>query len=242
MVFKFTHFLFHKIYWLYRFLYFIFKHRQDRQEIKLMKSYANKGDTIIDVGANIGFYAQLFSRWVGPNGKVYCFEPDTNNYHRLLQTTQNLNNVRTKNAAASNTTGQLEFYTSPDKNVDHRAYAPDTFATKYTVDCVRIDEFLGPSTKVNILKVDVQGFEMQVYKGLEKILAANPEMKIFSEFWPYGLQKAGSSKEEYFKFFTEKGFTIYLLKDNKETIITEASLKDFPISEGEYFNVFMSQI
>lgn len=220
-------------------MYFIFKHRQDQQEIDLMKSYARKGDTIIDVGANIGFYTQLFSQWAGPLGKVYCFEPDTDNYKRLLQTTQKLKNVSPKNAAASHTTGQLEFYTSPDKNVDHRAYAPDTFASKYTVDCVSIDAYLGPTTKVNILKVDVQGFEMQVYQGLEKILEANPEIKIFSEFWPYGLQKAGSSKEAYFKFFKAKGFAIYLIKDRKQTLITEPSLDTFPVMEDQYFNVFM---
>ena len=194
---------------------------------------------IIDVGANIGFYAKLFSKLAGENGKVYCFEPDSYNYKRLLQTTNGLRNVITKSAAVSSSTGHLEFYTSPDKNVDHRAYRPDAYATKYTVDCVSLDEFLGEDTKVDVLKVDVQGFEMQVYKGAEKILASNTNIKIFSEFWPYGLLKAGANKEEFFHFFNGRGFSVYLLEDNAQTLITADSLKDFPVEDERYFNVLM---
>ncbi len=206
-----------------------------------MSELIKPGDSIVDVGANIGFYAKKFSQLTGPTGTVACFEPDDYNYLRLLQTIHNLPNVKSLKAAVSGTTGQLEFYTSPDKNVDHRAYAPDEFATKYTVDCISLDEYLGENAKVDILKVDVQGFEMQVYAGAKKILENNQTIKIFSEFWPYGLQKAGSSKEAYFNFFTEKGFKIFLLKDNLQTLITEATLQNFPVSEENYFNVFITR-
>jgi FkbM family methyltransferase len=205
----------------------------------LMKSYIKNGNNIIDVGANIGFYSVMFSDLVGAEGKVYSFEPDNYNFSRLEDTIKGHSNITAKKAAVSSVGGQLEFYTSPDKNVDHRAYAPDEYATKYTVDCVSLDEFPGMDTKVDILKVDVQGYEMQVYKGAENIIKANPGIKIFSEFWPYGLQKAGSSKEEFFNFFDEQGFALYLLKDNKQTLITPDSLKNFPVVDAEYFNVLI---
>jgi len=222
-------------------LYFNFKNKQDIQELKLMSELIKPGDSIVDVGANIGFYAKKFSELTGSNGSVTCFEPDDYNYLRLLQTIHNLPNVKSLKAAVSSTTGQLEFYTSPDKNVDHRAYAHDEFATKYTVDCISLDEYLGENAKVDILKVDVQGFEMQVYAGAKNILENNQTIKIFSEFWPSGLLKAGSSKEAYFNFFTEKGFKIFLLKDNLQTLITEASLQNFHVTEEAYFNVFITR-
>lgn len=204
-----------------------------------MKSFIKKGDTIIDIGANIGFYSVMFSDLVGDQGKVYGFEPDNYNFSRLEETIKGHSNIIARKAAVSNISGQLEFYTSPDKNVDHRAYAPDEYATKYTVDCVSLDEFPGKDTKVDILKVDVQGYEMSVYKGAMNLIKANPGMKIFSEFWPYGLQKAGSSMEEFFNFFNNQGFSLYLLKDDKQTLITEESVKFFPVLDEEYFNVLI---
>ena len=220
-------------------MYFAFKNNQDKYEIGLMKSHIKKGDTVIDVGANIGFYSGMFSDLVGVEGKVYAFEPDNYNYRRLEETIKSYANIIVKKAAVSSSSGQLEFYISADKNVDHRAYAPDEFATKYTVDAISLDEFPGKETKVDILKVDVQGYEMQVYQGAENLIDANLGIKIFSEFWPYGLLKAGSDKETFFNFFTAKGFSIYLVKDDKQTRITVDSLKDFPVVDEEYFNVLI---
>jgi FkbM family methyltransferase len=204
-----------------------------------MKGKIRKRDTIIDVGANIGFYSVMFSGLVGKEGKIYAFEPDNYNFEKLEETIKGIPNVIMRKAAVSNQTGQLEFYTSLDKNVDHRAYAPDSFATKYTVDCISLDEFPGKDTKVDVLKVDVQGYEMKVYKGAENLIKNNPNIKIFSEFWPYGLQKAGSSKEEFYSFFRNKGFSVYLLKEGSQTQINDESLKEFPIVEEEYFNVLV---
>ncbi len=220
-------------------MYFAFKRMQDKQEMELMRSYIKKGDTIIDVGANIGFYAKMFADLAGPEGKVYGYEPDHYNFSLLEKTIKNYSNIILKKAAVSNKSGQLEFYISADKNVDHRAYAPDEFATKYIVDSISLDEFPGKDVPIDLLKVDVQGYEMQVYHGAENLLRNNPGIKIFSEFWPYGLQKAGSSKEEFYDFFTDKGFSIHLLKDGKQTLITLESLKSFPILDEEYFNVLI---
>ncbi len=241
LIFKFTHFLFHKIYWLYKLLYFAFKKKQDARELALMKQFINPSHIIVDVGANIGFYASYFSKLTGPKGKVYCFEPDAYNYKRLLQTTRSLTNVLTTNAAVSSTNGHLDFYLSHDKNVDHRAYAPESYASKHTVDCISLDSFLGDDVRIDILKVDVQGYEMQVYEGAKQLLAANPNLKIFSEFWPYGLQQAGASKESFLNFFTQLGFLVYHIQETGLTKITPETLDSFPIDERAYFNVLLSK-
>jgi FkbM family methyltransferase len=59
--------------------------------VKALRDCIIPGDTVFDVGANIGFYSVLFSRWVGPEGKVICFEPDPDNI-LLLKRNLELNN------------------------------------------------------------------------------------------------------------------------------------------------------
>jgi len=217
-------------------MYFAFKKNQDHQIVKLFNSIIKPGDTIVDVGANIGFYSLMFSKLVGIQGKVYSFEPDTYNFKRLHQATKSHKNILIKNAAVGGHSGSLEFYTSANKNVDHRAYAPDTYASKYQVDCLCLDDFI---LHANFLKLDVQGFEMAVYRGAKKLLESNPNIQIISEFWPYGLQKAGSSKEDFFDFFERIGFTILLLHKGHQTVIERNMLIEFKVHEDTYYNVLI---
>lgn len=82
-------------------MYAVFKNRQDKFEIELLKKYIQKNDTVLDIGANIGFYATILSDIVGKNGKVHCFEPDTKNFSHLQNITQNYSNIIINNKAVS---------------------------------------------------------------------------------------------------------------------------------------------
>ena len=77
------HFLYKNVFPVYNILYPIFKKWQDAYEIELLKRFIKKGDTVLDIGANIGFYAEILSDLVGPAGKIYSFEPDPQNLKHL---------------------------------------------------------------------------------------------------------------------------------------------------------------
>lgn len=224
---------------MYKFLYFRFKRRQDKAEMALMQRWVKPGSVVVDVGANIGFYSRYFSELTGTRGMVYSFEPDAYNYRRLLETLTGYPNVVTENAAVSDNTGTLQFFLSPDKNVDHRAYATDTHSESYTVRCISLDEFLDEETAIDFMKVDVQGYEMSVYKGAEQLLTFNTDIKILSEFWPYGLEKAGSSKEAFFEFFHSRNFNVYLLEGESLRKLAAQDLPSFPVNEANYYNVLI---
>ena len=68
---------------IYRLLYFRFKNNKDREHLLLIKSLIKPGDIVLDIGANIGFFARHLSEFTGPTGKLYCFEPDKTNFHHL---------------------------------------------------------------------------------------------------------------------------------------------------------------
>jgi FkbM family methyltransferase len=223
-------------------MYSLFKKRQDAFEISLLEQHVRKNDVVLDIGANIGFYAQLLSQLVGKNGKVHCFEPDQVNFKHLLESVGNFNNIVPVNKAVGSETGTITLYTSKSLNVDHRTYQPEDFENKIEIGSVSIDDYLGSDKKADFIKIDIQGFEMQAIKGMEKILNTNANIKIVSEFWPYGLKTAGSSVTEYFGFLKNKGFEVFLLKNNRLQKLTLTAVQEMEGLPAEtYFNIFASR-
>jgi len=244
---KLGNFLYKNAFLLYKPLYTSFKNKQDAFEIKLLEQHVQQGDVVLDIGANIGYYALLLSDLVGNKGRVHCFEPDKKNYDYLQNSTSSKGNVTINNKAAGPKTEILKIYTSKNLNVDHRTYKPDDYDQEIEIEAVSMDDYLFNNLKeeggrVDFIKMDIQGFEMQAIQGMQKLLKKNKDVKIISEFWPYGLKKAGSSVTEYFKFLTENGFKCYLLeKKSLEKLSLEKVSSLENLGEEHYFNIFASR-
>jgi FkbM family methyltransferase len=221
-------------------MYSVFKNKQDAFEIELLKKHIKPGDTVLDIGANIGFYATILSDIVGEKGKIHCFEPDTNNYNHLKKTTTSYKNIIINNKAVGPKTEKLKIYTSKELNVDHRTYKPEEYDQEIEIDAISIDDYL-KGEKVDFIKMDIQGFEMEAMKGMKETLKKNPKAKMISEFWPYGLRKAGSSVTEYYKLLQNLNFNIELLKNEKlETLKPETVLEMESLPEENYFNILVT--
>lgn len=239
---KLGNFLYKNAFGLYKPMYKLFKNKQDAFEIDLLKKNIQKNDVVLDIGANIGFYATILSDIVGENGVVHCFEPDTKNFEHLKKTTANFKNIKINNKAVGPRTEKLKIYTSKNLNVDHRTYKPEEYDKEIEIDAVSIDDHLSSNLKVNFIKMDIQGFEMQAIQGMQHILEKNKDVKIISEFWPYGLKKAGSSVTDYFNFLVTKGFNCYLLEQNSLLKLTADKVTSLePLGEEHYFNIFATK-
>src|SRR4030042_4007070 len=91
------------------------------ETIRLFKQLAKEGDTVVDIGAHIGYYTLLAARIVGDTGKVYAFEPDPAN-HDVLVGNIKLNgfqNVVTVRKAISDKNGQIELYLNEKNTGGH---------------------------------------------------------------------------------------------------------------------------
>ncbi len=232
-------FLYKHAFWLYRPMYAAFKNRQDQFEIELLKKHLKPGDVVLDIGANIGYYAEFISKLVGEKGRVHCFEPDTSNFKHLQDRCTGISNLVVNNTAVGPKTEKLKIYTSKQLNVDHRTYEPEDYDAVLEIDAVSIDDYLkGKEQKVHLIKMDIQGFEMQAMQGMKDTLKNNPGLKIISEFWPYGLRKAGSSALAYFEFLQQQGFEVQLLKNKTlETLSAEKVKALNELGEATYFNI-----
>lgn len=238
-------FLYKNCFPIYKLTYKAFKNKQDAFEISLIKKHVKAGDTVLDIGANIGFYAELLSNFVGEKGKVHCFEPDATNFKHLKNRCQHLPNVYINHKAVSHKTEVIKIYTSKQLNVDHRTYKPDVYDQEIDIDAVSIDDyFLSKNLalpEINFIKMDIQGFEMSAVKGMAQILQSS-NLKMLSEFWPYGMKKAGTSVLEYYQLLKQYNFYIYLI-DNQQLIeLTEDKVKTFlDLPETTYMNIFASK-
>lgn len=241
---KLGNFLYKNAFGLYKPMYAAFKNKQDAFEIKLLEKYIHQNDTVLDIGANIGFYATILSRIVGSKGQVHCFEPDLNNFNHLKKTVASHGNIIINNKAVGPKTETLKIYTSKNLNVDHRTYKPEEYDREIEIDAVSIDNYLAQKGSVvpAFIKMDIQGFEMQAIQGMQKTLDNNKDIKLISEFWPYGLQKAGSSVTDYFNFLQAKGFHCYLLEKNSLQKLSAEQVRSLEnLGEEHYFNIFASR-
>lgn len=213
---------------IYKILYFLYKRFSDRSEIKLLNSKIQRGMNIVDIGGNVGFYAILFSKLTGESGKVHVFEPDVTNFTHLKSNIRGLRNVVTNNCAVGETSETIRLYRSRDLNVDHQTYDSEENRPYTEVKCVSLDDYFRNGETVDFIKLDIQGFDYFAVKGMTETIRRSKKVKIFGEFWPYGLQKAGVNPREYLGLLRESGFKIEMPQTlNKNDYMEKVDDKSF---------------
>jgi FkbM family methyltransferase len=135
------------------------------------------GDTVYDVGANIGYVSLSLSKQVGPTGRVIAFEPVPRNTDLLRANIRDnkINNVSVYDAAASNTRGEATIRFAENLATASLTWHRDNAsATSITVKTVAIDEMVAAGEIGNpaFVKIDVEGAENLVLEGMGKTLAA----------------------------------------------------------------------
>ncbi len=200
---------------VYGFAYRIFKAYADRAERQLLQKILFPGAVVVDAGANIGIYSEFLSRCVGPNGVVHSFEPCPDNFMRLCCATQKLPNVSLCPAAVGERSGETILYISDKLNVDHRAYVTEENARRaLQVGMVALDDYFKPGQRIDLLKLDVQGYELHALQGAKRIVNENREIKLLLEFWPHGLKQAGVNWGELIEMLEGFAMNIMLVRAN----------------------------
>ncbi len=211
---KFGNWLYKTSFPLYNLIYARFKNKNDKEEINLLKDLVKPGDHVLDIGANVGFYARILADLVGSLGRVYCFEPDSTNFKYLEKNAGKFSNILLFHKAVSDKAGIIKVYKSKLLNVDHRTYPVNNYDSIEEIPAVAIDDMLTSGTikKVDLIKIDIQGYELVAFKGMQKLLKNSKNLKIVAEYWPHGFNRAGSSAVEFFDFFTGLGYRFSLIE------------------------------
>jgi len=223
---------------IYRLCYLAFKAYTDRPERRLLKAILSAGDVVVDAGANIGVYSQFLSRCVGATGVVHSFEPSPENFKRLESATRKLGNVRLRQAAVGESSGTSKLYLSDKLNVDHRAYASEGDSRRAVpIDIIALDDYFNPGQRIDLIKMDIQGYELHALRGANRVLADNPAAKLVLEFWPYGLEQAGANWLELIDTLQAKNMSVSQISNYGLVPFRSDSVR---VSPQWYVNLFAS--
>jgi FkbM family methyltransferase len=196
---------------IYRPLYSVFKVYADRAERRILTEHLSAGCVAVDAGANIGIYSQFLSRCVGPTGAVHSFEPSPENFRHLSAAVAGLPNIRASELAVSDKTGRSLLYVSDKLNVDHHTYPMEGESRKtIPIKSITLDDYFAAGSRVDLIKMDIQGFELHALRGAKRVLQENPHIKLLLEFWPFGLKQAGGSADELLSFLEDQSFSLFL--------------------------------
>lgn len=147
------------------------------------------GDTVLDVGANMGYYTIKMAARVGPEGRVFSFEPNPRLF-RLVSDNLRINGFDgwgvATNAAAGAAKGVSTLTFERNYPGGGMVGLPSTYATtdvqdRIDVDVVRIDDVVPADQPVHLIKIDVEGFEPLVLQGMQAVLARSPDAAIVTE-------------------------------------------------------------
>lgn len=187
----------------------------EKPETNLLRGLFRSGMIFVDIGANIGYYTALAMGPLGPQGRIVAIEPDTENFGYLQRTVaaNSGSSVTCIQKAVADRTGSLELYVSRDNRGDNRLYANDLCDSSYSVEVSTLDALLQDCgiRNVDLIKMDVQGFEWHILRGMYETIHRSPNLAILSEFWPFGLESAGAGPLEFLRELEQADFELHEL-------------------------------
>lgn len=205
--------------------------RWEEPETRLFSSLVKEGMTVVDIGANVGYYTLLAARLVGPRGKVYAFEPSPGNFALLSQNVQanGYENVVLIPKAVSDRSGVAALHIDRASSGGHTLSGFHDGPDSISVESVSLDDyFSGECRAIDLLKMDAEGAEGSILAGMSRVLAQNPDLALLTEFFPRAIRGCGDSPEEFLRRLSVWGFRIHTISEEDGDIrpLSSAHISD----------------
>lgn len=172
-----------------------------------------EGDRVIDIGANIGYFTVLLAKLVGPQGKVYAFEPDPRNFHLLQRTVERngWSHVTVGQKAVSNKGGESLLYQTREWTAN--ALAPGEHVSTVKVQVVNLDDFLSDEHDISFIKMDMDGSEPLAILGMAQLIQRSPNIRILTEYHPGNLKRYLTSPLDFIKIAEQHSLKLAAILD-----------------------------
>ena len=82
-----------------------------------------------------------------------------------------------------------------------------------TIEVTRLDDIIGPDQRLDVVKIDVEGAELDVLAGMDRLVQENPDLAIVAEYGPSHLERVGVTPEAWFEAFQRAGFESYAIEE-----------------------------
>jgi FkbM family methyltransferase len=212
--------------------------RLEPGSLAVVLSLLKEGGVLVDVGANIGTFTLPAARRVGARGHVLAMEPAPR-VVELLRRTVALNEVadwiEVRECAAGEANGTVLFGLS--RQTTHNSLQmPDDTVEQIEVPIRRLDDLIGSGRQVDVVKIDVEGAELQVWRGMQRIVAENPQLAIVLEFGPEHIRRAGNTVPAWFEEMTSAGHNPWEID---EALAAVRPLRQMGIEEVFSLNILL---
>lgn len=183
----------------------------------------NPGDVFYDIGANVGFFSVIAAKLVGDAGKIYAFEPGEDNAKAIRHNARlnNFTQIEVIEKAVSDTSGQGQLLLAQYSGGHALATAdtPPDLAGEVTVDLVSIDDLIAENkiAPPNFVKVDVEGAELDVLKGMRETIKTYQPTVIY-EVDDGDLTAYERKYQELADFFESLNYQVTQTEDSYNTI------------------------
>jgi FkbM family methyltransferase len=195
----------------------------EKDDSEMLFKLINDGDTIFDVGANIGWYSNHFAKKF-PNSIIYSFEPIPETFNQISANTKlnGATNIRLINLALSSKKEKLTFYYSPTVTgaSSSQNITENQSMTKLELEAETIDNFIITNSidKLDFVKCDVEGAEYFVYQGgFETFKHKKPI--IFTEMLRKWAAKFGYHPNDIINYFFQFGYKCFIANEGKLKIV-----------------------
>lgn len=202
-------------------------------ETQLLIERLHPDSVFVDVGANIGYYTLIAASIIGEQGRVFSFEPDPENFSLLQRNVEHnrVSPVHAVDAALSDEDCSGKLYLNDNNFGDHQVYDDGSGRPSRSIRLLQGERYLSPKTgAIDLLKVDTQGAEYHVIKGLLPLLKnSGQKLSMIVEFWPYGLRKAGASGHQLLDLLAELELPFQIIDHTEFELIpcTEQQLREW---------------
>ena len=219
----------------------------ERAESLRVIELLSTGDVVVDVGANIGYYTCLMSKSVGAEGVVFAFEPVSDNREVLEENIalNGLNNVSVYSCALAEVKEKSKIYLNNDNLGAHSLVGGENAQHSIEIDVVPFDEVV-PYRQIALVKIDVEGYELSVLRGMEEHARKGMIKHILIEYTPSKIAQNGQSPAEFFSIIKRHGFNGEVISntvDIPDMLLNDvqSNLKDYIVNKNASFNVLLSK-
>lgn len=228
----------------------------DAQVGRIIRRMLRPDSVFVDVGANFGFFSVLAARAIGPHGhgKVYSIEPNETLVRFLTKnlTMNRVSQIATVEAAgagAAASTARLYVPAASPGNgyVSHfdsafeesRGIGAEDHSS---ITIKRIDDIVSSSDRVDLIKIDTEGYEIEVFLGMEETLSRNPDVTIICEWNRPTFNYGGKKPETLIDIWKSHGFKLFDVSTCKPVAyedLTEISFTDLLIGRDDDFLAYV---
>ncbi len=222
----------------------ILQEHTESNETKFLKKIIKPGQTVLDVGANFGWYSIHFSNWVGQSGKVFAFEPVPEIYEELTSNIK-LNfcqNITVFNCALGNQNESVLFNVSEFEGGSGASSENLKFGKKIKVSKHKLDDLMNDQNLDNIdfLKIDIEGGELNMLKGAEKLIEKY-KPKILLEIVDIHCDRFEYLPEDVYNFLFNKGYDGLYIGNEHSKKLNDINIDEFEkpnlknLKNGNYY-------